>query len=187
MAQGTLGKLNGSLTAVGWSKQSQPDKRESAKLDALYNSGWGVLGVIVCEDSADVVRRWAGAQARLGNLKGRDKLGIWRDYYLLILVQAIRPPDWRDLRDIIGDTHVCRKICEVIENRSVQSIVDRSPVLNLHWAESPAIEGVAMNPYAPGISGIPSKLADDLARRRAEVILERLLTGDYNGEDVDET
>lgn len=169
------------LEDLGWERLAHMEGEQGAGVTGILEREYARVAVLEAADVAAVERTWLDAQALVAEVKERDPFGWWRDYYLLILVDADDGDAWDALRAISNNTFVCRKLCEVVGAKSVQKLLESSPVLN---PEGTAVVGLQGSSHLPGelssSTGIPSDLLDDLSLRSKERILRKLLEGAYD-------
>lgn len=173
--------LRSALTAAGWNEMSVGESSRTTCPDAAFGCDYALVGVQVSENVNRVLSSWAESQVALSSLR-ESKKGEWRDCYLLFIVDDIEDSAWDRLRDLINDTHDCQKICLERRGRSLEEVLRDAPFLNLsslNKAEDVELPEAVSNLRK---SGLPAKLIQDLSRKGAETILEKLLNGDYSKE-----
>lgn len=173
--------LSSMLTELGWDAVHLSKEEKQSGLAGVFEHQFATLGVIQAQSAKEVETSWGRAQSALSVRKAQDPVGRWKDHYLLILVDKADKQDWDLLSKIANDTHVCRKICEVIEGQPLKKILRRSPVINLKAESQSRSEWIPSDEDLDS-NLVPRALLDDLAKRSAKTILERLLEGYYEKE-----
>lgn len=170
-------QLRGALRSAGWEDCSD---LEPTVLDFVLRGSYAALGMVVAVDAASATKLWIEAQTELAEL--RSLLGRQLDLYLLICVPEIEEEALDSVSEMINDTHVCRKLLVEVRGRSAEDALSDVPIL--FWPGSnESAEREWQNPLSE--AHIPATLLDDLSRRGAGRILDKLLAGEYEGRSPD--
>ena len=66
----------------------------------------------------------------LGRLRDKKDVGMKKDLYLVFFIREFDAKEIQDLRDVINDTHVCRKICLELNGHSLKETLNDIPFLS---------------------------------------------------------
>lgn len=169
----------------GWKEIPLSEEMKQAGLTGIYLCEYAAVGIVCVPGVAGIKACWANCQVYMSDLRDMENIGDQKDLYLVFIVQEIDMDIdmsiLSDLQSIINDTYVCRKIC--IELKQHEGSLEKALMDTPFFKDmSKERQKDSQTPFAdPGLmqNEIPSQLLDDLGRRSASVVLDRLLAGDY--------
>lgn len=150
--------------------------RGSEALQAAFKNSYATAGILIADDVDQVLKNWESAQENLRELRSSDQSLRETDVYLVIVVPRV---DIRadSLREVLNNTHVCRKVCVEIDGRTIQEALEELPFFAAATTnEKSTIEGE----IGTLTEELPELLLDDLSKASAEVVLDELLREKYN-------
>ena len=175
---GDQAALDGVFKASGWTRVATGSAPFAGSGLVAYGSPYALAGIVSVEQVADVCEHWPQRQAELAALAMADASQRGKDLYLVFLVPEVPPEVIPKLMAITDDTYTCRKICLERHGRPAAKAVTELGFLAVGRSTDLASnEGPA--PAATG--NLPARLLDDLVKRGAGTILDRLLEGRYRG------
>lgn len=167
-------KLRDAFESNGW---RWFELETSPEFDGLFSGGFATCAVVLSESASDVVRRWADFQGALAHLKAEKRLDELKDLYLVFIVERVDEASLGSVQRVLDDTRVCRKIILERGRRSLADTLDDIPFFSTPGTKLPADKGDVAQEVTP--KGISAEIRQDLERRSAQHILERLLSGGY--------
>lgn len=164
--------------AFGWAEETVKDPRP---LNQIFVVSYALVGVLIAEGLEAILEDWRMCQDYIYELRDSGRVGKNQDSYLVLVLPRLGS-NFDKLREALEDTHVCRKICIEIGDRTIEEAMMELPFFT---AQQPASETMNEAPLASSseVQGTLSTiLLDDLAASSAEIVLGRLLRGDYDRE-----
>ena len=169
---------------AGWQIMTLPENMREAGLDAIYMNNYAATGVVISSTISDVKAMWIQCQAEMANLRDKKDVGTEKDLYLVFFIREFDIKEIQDLRDVINDTYVCRKICIGLNDRSLRETLNDIPFLRLisqTESKSPEVTVEKISELK-----LPPEVENDLSQSAAETILDKLLAGKYKEAMSDE-
>jgi hypothetical protein len=168
---------------ANWDEFPLSNEMEKGGLSGIFLSGYAAVGVVIANNTSDVVTCWIDCQLQMSDLRENQAVGKSKDLYLIFIVSDIDVSELFDLQTIVNDTHVCRKICIERKGRTLEETLMDTPFLKLVHQDarkdSQVPNAVMELTKKHGISDL---LLNDLSTRSAGAILEKLLSGAYKNE-----
>lgn len=163
-------ELKDALLSSGWRDR---DDLSVEAIDCLVEQSYAAIGLVYTDDGGELIRRWGPAQAELADL--RTQLGRDRDLYLLICVPYIDSESMKEIPEIVGDTHTCRKIVVEVGGRTAVEALSDVPVL--YWNSN--LDDIE-NTLPSATDGLTERVMKDLGTKGASRILDALIDGSYD-------
>ena len=161
----------------GWQEIALSEDMREAGLDAIYMNNYAATGVVISSTISDVKAIWIQCQAEMANLRDKKDVGTEKDLYLVFFIREFDAKEIQDLRDVINDTHVCRKICLELNGRSLKETLNDIPFLKLISQTESKSPEVTVEKVPE--QELPPEVENDLSQSAAETILDNLLAGKY--------
>lgn len=166
--------IEAKFAADGWI--SRP-KEEVVPLDAVFESNYEIVGVLVANTLDTLLETWGSCQDKMSDLE-ESELPAQRDLYLIFVVPKIEDR-FEKIAEILSNSHVCRKICLERNNESFESSLENLPFFKNKLA-SPDSDTDSLDPVIDSIATLSSDLREDLSKRDKEIVLEKLIAGEYS-------
>ena len=171
-------ELRMAFQKAGWTEEAVDLPRRVDYFAGLFSGSFAICAVAISESSSQVIGCWADLQGALAELRSDGHLSKSKDLYLLFVVDAVDEGTLGDLQNVLDDTRVCRKICLERSNRTLSETLADVPFFLTPGLTLPDA-GESANLFAVS-SGLPEPVQHDLERRSAQVILDRLVDGEYD-------
>jgi len=165
------------LSAAGWRELPVGSGSTGQLLLAAFTCSFATVAFVPLDNAVDVAARWAECQVQFGHLVEQGKAAHRKDLYLVFLVPHIAKEAESGLSVVLGDTHVCRKICVEIRGREFAEVLKELPFVARRSSDCPPSAGNVI-PLLAAVD-LASDLKDDLGKRSAPAILKKLLDGKY--------
>lgn len=173
-----LDHLKAILATCGWRHMEMAEAERKAGLNGVFCCEYAIVGVIFAEDASVVLSSWAPSQAALADRRKESAADRLKDAYMLFLLDRIDDEQTARLADIMSDTHECRKVCVVLEKRTLEEAVRDLPFA-CGKPQNEEMESPADNTRELRAAGLSPRLLKDLAGRSADAILRNLMAGQY--------
>lgn len=165
--------IESKFLADGW--RSRP-KEEIAPLNAVFDSNYEIVGVLMANTLDTFLEKWGVCQDKMSEL-GDPERQAQRDLYLIFIVPKIEDR-FDEVAEVLSNSHVCRKICLETYDDSLESGLADLPFFKNRLA-GPDSEIDVLDPVIDSIAKLSSDLREDLSKRDKEIVLEKLIAGDY--------
>lgn len=159
--------------ADGWT--SRP-KEEIVPLNAVFDSNYEIVGVLVAGTLEILFEKWGACQDKMSEL-GDSERQAQRDLYLVFIVPKIEDR-FDKVAEVLSNSHVCRKICLETNDGKLESGLADLPFFKNKLA-TPDSETDLLDPVIDSIAKLSSDLREDLSKRDKEIVLEKLIAGNY--------
>lgn len=157
---------------AGW-RQCSP--RASGVLKAVFKTSYATVGILLADGVDEALNTWEDAQEELRELRSSDAAVRDTDTYLLIMVPHI-DVQADSLREALSNAHVCRKVCVEVDGRTVEEALEALPFFYGYSG----VDGTTIEDEIGTSSGDLSDIPfEDLRGRSADVVLDRLILGQY--------
>ena len=167
------------LAKAGWRDVGLDKPKLGDHLSCAFISEYALLGIVLSQSAHAVLRCWADCQAALMLIAKDDAMANLKDHYLVFFINEIEDSDREELRRVTDDTHECRKTCVETRGRTIDSALAELPFISGVASESQSLSDADGPDSELAAAGLNSSLLDDLGKRRASVILEQWLEGNY--------
>ena len=164
---------------AGWQEIALSNDMQKAGLNAIYTNNYATVGVVISSTISDVKAMWNQCQGEMANLRNSKDVGTEKDLYLIFLIRKFDVKEIQNLRDMINDTYVCRKICLELNDRPLEETLNDIPFLRLISQTESKLPEVVVKKVPE--QELPPMVEDDLSQNAAETILDNLLAGKYKG------
>jgi hypothetical protein len=165
--------IESKFLANGWS--SRP-KEEIAPLNAVFDSNYEIVGLLIANTLDTFLEKWGVCQDKMREL-GDPERQAQRDLYLIVIIPQIEDR-FDKVAEVLSNSHVCRKICLETHDGNLESSLADLPFFKNKLAETDS-ETDVLDPVIDSISKLSSDLREDLSKRDKEIVLEKLIAGDY--------
>lgn len=170
-------ELRTTFERAGWKEETIELPRNVESFDGLFSGSFADCAIVCAQSSDQAIKDWAEVQGMLAELRVNGTLAKSKDLYLFFLVETVDESTLDDLQDILDDTRVCRKICLERRARTLEETLDDVPFF-LTPGLPPSEDDTTVK-IVDALSDLPEPILNDLERRSAEYILDRLVEGDY--------
>jgi hypothetical protein len=171
--------LKGLLEAAGWHPVILSENMRTVGISAVFTCEYASVAIVLAEAPAQVLNCWSLCQFQVDALRRQDAPEPWKDYYLLFVVNTIMDNAVGDLRDIINDTQVCRKIVLDRGGRDLRSVLADAPFLGVETVRQDGASAVMGADETLASTGLPDIVLVDLAKHSPDHVLNQLLAGHY--------
>lgn len=171
-----LSKLLGD---AGWRDIDVGSSKPGGHLNCAFISEYALLGIVFSHSTQQVLGCWADSQVALMRIAEDDTMANLKDHYLVFFIKEVEDSDREELRRVTDDTHECRKTCIETRGRTLNSVLAELPFVSGVAAESLPISDDNEPDSELAAAGLNSTLLEDLGKRRASVILDQWLEGEY--------
>ena len=168
----------GFFQAAGWRVLGSDELPKTCQLDLVVETDYGILGLVLLENSAGVLDRWSGSQIELANVRRVRSSNQKVDLYLVFVVEEVPINLPAAIQEVESDTHVCRKTVLFQGMRSIEETLSELPFFKKTTVEVTTGESEIIS-IGLSTPTLPDPVLRDLARASAATILEKLLAGEY--------
>lgn len=166
-------KASRALESLGWRTVDLPPKTRGP-LDGVFESLFAIAAIVLGESTFRAEGGWRRCQTAFADVVGGGDLSREKDRYLVFVVEEVSEEDVPELEAALADTHFARKMCIETRGASLEDTFGDSVIL-----AGPRIVAEAGSATEEPL--LPEAILEDLAKKGAGRILDRLLAGKYGG------
>lgn len=162
--------------ASGWTEEPvQSDQ----PLNQIFSGNYATVGILIADVVDTILLKWRKCQDYIDTLKDAGRILPAQDSYLLLILPRF-DTDFDELREVLEDTHVCRKICLEIGDRTIEEALMELPFFTSTDKSESSMSEVALALNDESVYTLSTTVLDELAGSSAEIVLSRLLRGEYD-------
>lgn len=177
-----IGQLEKLLELQQWQRLQEIDIESLEGMpDCVFYNDYAVAGMIFVDESYMVNNIWAECQSYMAKLRSIEQVGMFKDMYLIFFVPEIKTEDISEIKSIENNTYVCRKICVEFQEKSMEELLSKIPLLTLTnkiLPDSGSLKNKLNNAEQPNI--LNESILNDLLKRSPEKVLDNIIEGRYN-------